>query len=86
MPGEGIFIGDPLARPFGGFQFSRDGNAYSLETRQLHPGLYRVYVAPSLLGPYNALQKPLTVKPGQQLFYLPNIDTAVFKLQPANTP
>lgn len=86
MPGEGIFIGEPLARPFGGYQLSREGNAYRLETRQLRPGQYRILVAPSLLGPYRALRTALTVKPGQKLFYLPNMETALFKLQPVKQP
>jgi hypothetical protein len=38
MPGQGIFIGEPLARPFGGQEIRDAGDAWELTTRALVPG------------------------------------------------
>ncbi len=86
MPGEGIFIGEPLARPFGGYQLAEEGNYYRLETRQLFPGAYRVETAPSLLGPYSAMKQLLIVKQGQRLFYLPKSNAVSIRISPVPLP
>ena len=61
MPGEGIFIGEPLARPFGGYTLTRDGDDYVLHTRALTPGVYVISSAPSQVGPYHHVPGELTV-------------------------
>ncbi len=55
MPGQGVFIGDPLARPFGGVHFSRIGTTTVLKTRALQPGRYVVEAAPSRIGPFRSI-------------------------------
>ena len=52
MPGQGVFVGDPLARPFGGVHISRVGAATVMKTRSLQPGRYIVEAAPSQIGPF----------------------------------
>lgn len=55
MPGQGLFIGEPLARPFAGVTFNtREGGA-TIEARLLAPGLYDVQAAPSMMGPYRTV-------------------------------
>lgn len=57
MPGQGIFVGEPLARPFSGFTSSyRDGELH-VEARVIAPGPYSVQVAPSMVGPYREAGK-----------------------------
>lgn len=54
-PGEGVFIGEPLARPFGGatVDFDPDALTLTVRTRQLTPGLtYSVDHGPSDQGPW----------------------------------
>ena len=55
MPGQGLFIGEPLARPFAGVTFNtREGGA-TIEARLIAPGLYDVQAAPSMMGPYRSV-------------------------------
>ena len=55
MPGQGIFIGEPLARPFGGQEVSDAGDAWELTTHALTPGVYRLEGAADPMGPYRTL-------------------------------
>lgn len=57
MPGQGIFVGEPLARPFSGFTSSYQDNELRIESRAIRPGLYSVQVAPSMVGPYREVGK-----------------------------
>jgi len=52
MPGQGVFVGDPLARPFGGIRVRRVGNTIVVRTRSLWPGRYIVEAARSQMGPF----------------------------------
>ncbi|NEV63220.1 TIGR03790 family protein [Thiorhodococcus minor] len=69
MPGQGVFVGEPLARPFGGYDVSKRGSNWTLSTYALKPGAYLLEGAGSPLGPY----KPLMtfVKPSAQRLELP---------------
>lgn len=40
MPGQGLFIGEPLASPFAGYRISRQGNNTYLHTQVLNKGEY----------------------------------------------
>lgn len=42
MPGQGVFVGEPLARPFGGYRLERDGDDFILQCRAVRPGRYRL--------------------------------------------
>ncbi|MGB5833221.1 MAG: TIGR03790 family protein [Thiohalocapsa sp.] len=59
MPGQGVFIGEPLARPFGGYRLSAQGQGqgqgqerWILTTYALRPGSYELQAADGPLGPY----------------------------------
>jgi hypothetical protein len=52
MPGQGIFIGEPLARPFGGHDLLRRGERWVLRTFALQPGRYVLEGAENPTGPY----------------------------------
>jgi hypothetical protein len=86
MPGEGIFIGDPLAAPFNGFRLTEEVDAYLLETRTLAPGLYRLQTALSQIGPYQPERYILHAGSGQSRFQLPKLDRPVYRLVPFPTP
>lgn len=40
MPGQGIFIGEPLANPYGGGKVSFNNGVLTLRTYTLAPGFY----------------------------------------------
>jgi len=52
MPGQGIFIGEPLARPFGGYTLHAQAGRWILTTHALRPGEYELQAADDPLGPY----------------------------------
>lgn len=73
QPGEGIFIGEPLARPFGGYRVTKNfqTNQWYVETYVLAPGSYQIHRAYSPIGPYHPDKELLQIKPMQSGFYLP---------------
>ena len=52
MPGQGIFIGEPLARPFGGSALKARQGRWILTCYALRPGRYELQVADEPMGPY----------------------------------
>ncbi|MBV9891259.1 MAG: TIGR03790 family protein [Rhizobacter sp.] len=55
MPGQGVFIGDPLARPFGGVRVQHVGGATVVRTRALPPANYAIEAATSSMGPFKPI-------------------------------
>lgn len=54
-PAQGVFVGDPLARPFG-TRASLVDRILSIKTSSLEPGLrYNLYSAPSATGPFSRI-------------------------------
>jgi uncharacterized protein (TIGR03790 family) len=54
-PSQGVFVGDPLARPFG-TQATLVNGTLSIKTSSLEPGLrYNLYSAPSSTGPFSRI-------------------------------
>ena len=55
MPGQGLFIGEPLARPFGGTRIVRSSAGTVVLTRALLPGNYFVESSASAIGPFKPI-------------------------------
>lgn len=54
-PSQGVFVGDPLARPFG-TQATLVNGMLSIKTSSLEPGTtYNLYSAPSAIGPFSQI-------------------------------
>src|SRR4029079_11416626 len=55
QPSQGVFVGDPLARPFGSQATLTDGTL-PIRTTMLEPGInYNLYSAPSAAGPFSRI-------------------------------
>jgi hypothetical protein len=80
MPGQGVFVGEPLARPFGGVRQVRIGNAYEVSTRALRPGRYQLQAAPGAVGPYRSVGRIEVVGPGIQRVRLPSCRARAYRL------
>lgn len=63
MPGQGIFIGEPLAKPFGGFRTTLQGNRLTIYSPNLPSGSYRLYGATSPKGPFSLAASGETLLP-----------------------
>lgn len=81
QPGEGIFIGEPLAAPFDGQQMEEEDNHILLTTRTLMPGLYRLLVSNSPVGPFKPLPGVLKVNYHQKTFQLPKPGVNYYRLE-----
>ena len=55
MPGQGLFIGEPLARPYAGFTSNYRERELRIQTPAIEPGLYSIQASPSMMGPYREI-------------------------------
>jgi hypothetical protein len=83
MPGQGVFIGDPLARPFGGVRVARTASGTVVSTRALPPGTYVVEAARSSVGPFRPIGVMRAVGFGVREIRLPANETRFVRLRSA---
>lgn len=83
MPGQGIFIGEPLARPFGGYTLRREGGDWLFETYALPPGAYTLEAALDPVGPYAALRHVGKPDFAPLQLRLPSRDSGGYRVVPA---
>ncbi|MGD8911692.1 MAG: TIGR03790 family protein [Candidatus Thiodiazotropha sp.] len=80
QPGEGIFIGDPLAAPFDHVEIINGERETKLRTRNLKPGNYQLIHAPSPIGPFTPIEN-LLVRYHQEELTLPRLGEDFYRLQ-----
>lgn len=80
MPGQGIFIGEPLARPFAGIHPDARDGGLSLSARLFAPGRYTIQAAPSMIGPYRNVGR-LSVAWGTHQIRLDHIPPAYYRFE-----
>ena len=80
MPGQGIFIGEPLARPFAGIRHDARDGSLTLSARLLTPGLYDVEAAPSMIGPYRSVGR-LAIAWGTRQIRLDHVPPAYYRFE-----
>jgi uncharacterized protein (TIGR03790 family) len=85
MPGQGIFIGEPLARPFAGVDHRTGVDGLTLSARLLTPGVYEVQAAPSMMGPYRSIGR-LPVPWGTRKLRLGRIPPAYYRFERSTEP
>lgn len=82
MPGQGIFIGEPLANPYGGSQSTFNNNVLTIRTHALAPGCYKILGANFIVGPFQILNRQLCVGLGQKEIKLRNVKHRYVKIVP----
>lgn len=80
MPGQGVFVGEPLARPYGGFQLHWEGDDLIYTTWELEPGNYELQAGDSLLGPFTPLPGLQPIQHGQNTLRLSHAQNLVYRL------
>ena len=75
MPGQGVFVGDPLARPFGGVRVGRSAAGTVISTRALPPGDYLLEAGRSSVGPFQPIRAVRVAGFGVRQLTLPAGDT-----------
>jgi len=81
QPGEGIFIGEPLAAPFDGYEVEEQQDSILLRTRILLPGLYQLSYAENPIGPYRTLPGFIEITYHQREITLPKSGPGYYRLQ-----
>ena len=81
MPGQGIFIGEPLAKPFAGYQASFADEGLTIAT-YLPAGRYSVLAANSAVGPYQPIARSVLFVRGRQEMKLKNVTALFYKIVP----
>ena len=82
MPGQGVFVGEPLARPFGGVRSRLVGTTVEARLHALRPGRYRLQAAPSGFGPFRTVSTLQVDRFGPQTVRLPATPAQVYRLVP----
>jgi len=77
-PREGIFIGDPLATPYAGYQMQIQGDRIELKTHALDSGRYRILSSESILGPFRPENQVIVAKEGQSTFSIAHLGARVY--------
>ena len=70
MPGQGVFIGDPLAAPFQGYRLVESKGYITVHTAQLQPGSYKLLASNGARGPFKLLTSGIEIGRGAQTFTL----------------
>jgi uncharacterized protein (TIGR03790 family) len=81
MPGQGVFVGDPLARPFGGIRVAESPAGTIVSTRALPPGDYLLEASRSSIGPFQPLRGVRVVGFGIRQLTLPAGDPRFFRVR-----
>ncbi|VAW79638.1 FIG00561498: hypothetical protein [hydrothermal vent metagenome] len=85
QPGEGIFIGEPLAAPFAGYTVKVELKQLRLHTRSLQPGRYRLSYSAYPIGPFIIMPDFLNVGYHQINIPLPDLGPGYYRLRRAGT-
>jgi uncharacterized protein (TIGR03790 family) len=80
QPGEGIFIGEPLAAPFDNVELVKTATGMLLKTRNLKAGWYQLSHSSNPIGPFKYLQT-VRVKPHQESFDLSASEPGYYRLE-----
>lgn len=81
QPGQGIFIGEPLARPFGGYRVSIEQDGIVLRTQAIPAGVYEIHGANSVIGPYQAEPVRVIAEPGRNEFRFQKLGKAIYRFE-----
>ena len=82
MPGQGVFIGEPLARPFGGVRVFRVKGRLHAQTRLLRPGDYLLEASVGRIGPYRGVGLLKVPSYGVREFQVLDEGTGHYRVRP----
>lgn len=82
MPGQGLFVGEPLARPFAGVKVDARDGGVTLSARLFTPGVYALQAAPSMMGPYRSIAR-VQIAPGTRQIRLSRMAPAYYRVERA---
>ena len=85
QPSQGVFVGDPLARPFGTRATLVNGSL-NIRTSSLEPGIsYNLYSAPSAMGPFSQIATVAVPRHQFATIAVPGMKAPFYKLELSGT-
>ncbi len=81
MPGEGLFIGDPLVSPFGGYRLHEVEHGWQLTSYALAPGRYRLASADDAYGKFTDTGLTYEIRKRGEVILLPRTEQRFFRLE-----
>jgi uncharacterized protein (TIGR03790 family) len=85
MPGQGVFIGEPLAKPYANYYIAPVSDGLRLTSPVLLPGFYKLLVADQLSGPFTLLRSGIELSVFQRHILLSKPYAAVYKIERLKT-
>lgn len=82
MPGQGIFIGEPLAKPFAGMRLAFDAGTLTIDTQSLAVGTYAIWGANTGIGPYQVVLTNVRFALGVREVKIPNANKQYYRFIP----
>ncbi len=83
MPGQGVFIGEPLARPYGAYRIKREGAHWYVGGPALQlDTVYNVFAADNVDGPFERVASGVKPMSLAQYLELPEPIRAYYRLEP----
>jgi hypothetical protein len=83
MPGEGLFVGEPLARPWGGASVDWGGSTLTITTTILEPDVdYDVQAGPTMDGPWDTVFTGSVPYPVEIAIAIENATAPFYRLVP----
>ncbi|BAN35159.1 hypothetical protein SCD_n01332 [Sulfuricella denitrificans skB26] len=82
MPGQGVFIGEPLANPYGGNLVSFSNGELTIRTHSLAPGFYTLLGSDSGIGPSHPVARHFRVGYGLKEIKLKNAKNLFYRIVP----
>ncbi len=81
MPGQGVFIGEPLAKPYMGYRLKKRNNSYALFSPVLTRGYYKILTSSQKTGPFTLVTSGIEITPYQQFITLPQPLSPFYKIE-----
>lgn len=86
MPGQGVFIGEPLARPFAAYRSEQADGHWWVTSPALASGAYNVWAADERNGPFQQVAAAVHVPAAAPRLQLPEPLRKFYRLEPLSAP
>ncbi len=81
MPGQGIFVGEPLAKPYASYRLKKVDAMYQLYSPVFSNGYYKISASKYRNGPYSLVTSGVEITPYKKFIPLPLPAAAFYKIE-----
>ncbi len=80
MPGQGLFIGEPLAKPYASYHLQSTGKGLALRSPVFRHGKYTIFAADNADGPLHLIQEQQLIRGNKAFITLSRPYSAFYKI------